>query len=125
MEKKAINLVDDDGNTISKNDTSAHINKFFAEIGPKLARTHQADFVFNGTRCDNDMPDLEFTDDEIIKCVRDLDVSKSSAIEYLPTCIFKQAVLHKPSRFIKIINLSVSTSTIPDSWKIATVTPLP
>lgn len=71
------------------------------------------------------MEELSFTDDEIIKCVQNLDVSKSSAIEYLPTKIFKEAVLHKPERFIKIIKLYIESGQIPDSWKIATVTPLP
>ena len=113
------------GQSINIEDTAAHINTFFAKIGPKLAEKHQMPFQFMGERCENYMPELEFSKEEIIKCVDDLDVSKSSAIEYLPTRIFKAAVLHNPSRFIKIINLCVLTCKIPDVWKIATVTPLP
>ena len=121
---KNINLVKD-GNPIELDDTSNFINTFFAEIGPKLAANHQAEFTFDGTRCIEDMPDFHFSNEEIIKCVKDIDVSKSSAIDYLPTCIFKEAVIHNPSRFIKIINLCVQNSEIPDSWKLAVVTPLP
>ena len=121
---KNINLVDDD-TPISLEDTSSFINTFFAEIGPKLAAEHNTPFAFDGTRCQEDMPDISFTDEDIISCVKDIDVSKSSAIDYLPTNIFRDAVLHNPSRFIKIINLCIQHSEIPDAWKIAVVTPLP
>ena len=122
---KTINLVNETGGTIPLEDTASHINKFFAEIGPKLAEKHTGDFQFKGDRCEIDMPEFDFSDEEIIDCVKNLDVSKSSAIEYLPTKIFREAVLHQPSRFIKIIKLCVTSGKIPDKWKIATVTPLP
>ena len=68
---------------------------------------------------------FNFTDEDILKCIKDIDISKSSAIEYLPSHIFKDVILHNPSRFIKIIRLCLDTGEIPDVWKIATVTPLP
>ena len=122
---KTINLVDSNNNQISIDETAAHINTFFAEIGSKLAEKHKENFIFKGERCMEDIPDLNIDDAEIIKCVRDLDVSKSSALEYLPSKIFKEAVLHKPHRFIKIIKLCIETGKIPEKWKVATVTPLP
>ena len=123
--KKPINLTDENGVSINIEDTAGHINSFFAEVGPRLAENHQLPFEFKGVRCEVDMPDLVFSDDDIVKCIKDLDVSKSSAIEYLPTYIFRAAVLHNPQRFIKIINLCIDSGKIPDVWKIATVTPLP
>ena len=122
---KFINLINGLGETILPENTAEFINSFFANIGPELAQQHQLPWEFRGERCEEDMPDVNFTDEQIIKCVQDIDTSKSSAIEYLPTHIFKRAVLHNPSRFIKIINLCVETCAIPGSWKIATVTPLP
>ena len=122
---KTINLVNDQGVPIPLDKTSSHINTFFAEIGPKLAEAHNIEYTFNGERCDMEMDFFNFSDEDIITCVRKLDTSKSSAIEYLPTHIFKSSVLYKPARFIKIINLILTSGSIPDSWKIATVTPLP
>ena len=106
-------------------DTSAYVNTFFANIGSKLAEKHTEPFEFKGTRCQVDMNEMRFTDDDIVNCVKELDSSKSSAIAYLPTTIFKDAVLNNPSRFIKFIRLCMLNDIFPDSWKVATVTPLP
>ena len=114
-----------DGEPVSSEDTCTHINEFFANIGSKLAEAHQLEWEFRGERCDVEMNEFNFSDEQIIECVKNIDTSKSSAIDYLPTNIFKQAILHNPSRFIKIITLILQTSIIPPSWKIAIVTPLP
>ena len=114
---KTINLVNNFGNSTPLEETSAQINSFFAEIGPKLAEKHRQDFEFRGERCLEDMPDMVFTDEQIVDCVKEMDVSKSSSIEYLPTTIFKEAVLKNPKRFIKIINLCFSTCIIPTHGK--------
>ena len=64
---------------------SSYINSLFAEIGPKLAAAQVIDFAFNGVKCKESIPNLVFSDNDIIECVRNVDVSKSSAIQYLPT----------------------------------------
>ena len=45
--------------------------------------------TYHTFECDNEMDYFDFTDDDIVKCIRDIDISKSSAFEYLPSHIYK------------------------------------
>ena len=49
---KSINIVDDQGSPVLKDNTASYVNNFFAEIGPKLAENHDQPFTFFGDRCD-------------------------------------------------------------------------
>ena len=81
--------------------------------------------TFQGTLCQNQMPDIVIVEGDVLDAVKDINVNKSSTLENISTHVFKDAALIMPKRFTKILNLAVVNQHIPVSWKIAKVTPLP
>ena len=61
---------------------------------------------------------------EVISLIKEIDTSKSSAIEYLSSRVLKDAFLSIPHVLLKLFNSSFNTGLIPKSWKRATVVPL-
>ena len=122
---KIINLVNSNGNEIPKDEVSSFINEFFTGIGPRLAETHVKEWVFKGTECNTLMPDIDVSEFEVVKAVKDINISKSSTLDYISAKVFRDAVLCLPQKFTKILRLSIQQQKIPKKWKVAKVTPLP
>lgn len=122
---KQINLKNDEGLIITPPETADYINKFFSEIGPKLAEKHTSPWVFDGTIVNEIMPDVDIEEDEVCEVINKLNEGKSSSIDFISTRVFKHSVQSIPEKFIKILKLSLDSGIIPKSWKQAKVTPLP
>ena len=73
--------------------------------------------------CDDN--DIVFTVDDIITLVKDIDVHKSSGIDFLPTFILKDVFEVIPTQLSYLFNKSISQGIFPGSWAIATITPIP
>ena len=63
--------------------------------------------------------------DELLKLLHDIDITKSSAMEYLSSKVLKDALVCLIDQFKFILNLSFDKGIFPDSWKMAQITPLP
>ena len=62
---------------------------------------------------------------KVVKYIKQLDVSKSSAIEGVSTRVFKVAFLAIPEKLTVLFNKSLSLGIFPSRWKYAKVVPLP
>ena len=70
--------------------------------------------------------EIEYTNLEIVtKHIKDLSVYKSSGITDLGSKLLKDEFLYIPDVLLDIFNKVISTKSFPESWKIATVIPLP
>ena len=63
-------------------------------------------------------------EEEVIKCYKSINTNTSSALENLSSKVLKIAFLLLSRQFTFILNLSLTSMKVPDTWKIASVTPL-
>ena len=64
-------------------------------------------------------------EDDIIKIIHDIETSKGSGIDFLPTFILKDAFKSIITQTTYMMNQSLHTGIFPDVWAIASVTPIP
>ena len=126
-----MNLINKDTNIcLETEEIPTKINKFFAEIGPKLADSLpdvnidylNADIVNGEHEVLFELAETILED--VVKYVKELSVYKSSGISDLGSRLLKDAFLYLPNVLLDIFNKVVLNNKFPDSWKIATVIPL-
>ena len=118
LENKAL------GTPIEEKDTARFINDFFVNIGPNLAKHCNEPWSYKGTHSQSEVSEIETNTEEIIKLCKDININKASCIDNLSSEILRDARLIVPERIAQIFNTSFITGLVPDSWKIAKVTPL-
>ena len=130
-EKDSANIVFDMGNNqySSCSDSCEIINSHFANVGRNLYA--QFDILTNNTiyqqiygidTCDDD---IKFCVNDVVKIVKKIDVHKSSGIDYLPTFILKDCFEVIVDQLTYLFNQSLNVGIFPDSWAVATITPIP
>ena len=62
---------------------------------------------------------------ELLKLLKDLNTTKSSAIENLSSSLVKDSLVCVIDQFLFLVNLSFRTGTFPTDWKKAIIIPLP
>ena len=75
-------------------------------------------------KSENVISDILTEENEILKLCQLININKVSCIDNISSEILRDAFLSIPSEVVDLFNTSFSTTTIPDSWKIAKVTPL-
>ena len=121
-----ISLQDPGTNTsITTEDTASHINDFFANIGTTLAQNFDHNWTPNyPPNLDSEISVISTDFEEIHNLCKEINVSKSSAIELLSSKILKDAFLVLTLQLVYLFNLSLGKGIFPPKWKIATVIPL-
>ena len=122
----SIRLIDKDkGEIVDDDGLPDYINRFFTEIGPKLADRFDDDWTDNIPNFhEEEMGNLEVDLQTMEKVVRDININKSSSIPNLSSRILKDAFMVMLPQLVFMYNLSFSTGKFPDAWKIANVVPL-
>ena len=69
--------------------------------------------------------DVVFTNIEVRRVVKNIDVNKGSGIDLIPTLILKDCFEVLTDQLTYLFNQSMTLSIFPDLWKIATITPIP
>ena len=77
--------LNDNGHPLDKDEVPDFINDYFSNIGPKLAETLNEPWVYNGMHSENQLPDIVTNEDEVKSLIKDIDISKASAIKNLST----------------------------------------
>ena len=122
-----ISLKDKDNNFIQNDKDMANVlNNYFTTIGPSLASNMTDPWLYNGHVFDCILfDDFHIEREELLKLLREIDITKSSAIDNISSRVMKDALIILIDQFKYILNLSFSTGIFPNSWKIAQITPLP
>ena len=113
------------GTTIEEQTTASYINNYFAGIGPKLAENVNDNWHYDGITYPPTFESTLITRNDILKLIKGINITKSSAIPHLSSRILKDLFLQIPDQLLHVMNLSILNSTFPSLWKIATVTPIP
>ena len=123
--KNKISLKKSSGMQVPSCETADFINDFFVGIGPNLSKVFNSKWAYKGRVVEADIGNFETNVDEVVKYIKQLDVSKSSAIEGVSTRVFKVAFLAIPEKITVLFNKSLSLGIFPSRWKYAKVVPLP
>ena len=125
----AINILSEDGNTLSDQDMSETINNFFANVGACLAsKIPPIDDTPTVTEDYVNMHDLEFVnfrDEQITKASKNICIYKSSAIPLITSKIWIILYREFTSTFTRMYNNIITPGCYPNQWKTATVIPIP
>ena len=124
--KSNISLIDQNtGNKVAEQDTANFINYYFANIGPNLAANLNEPWSYTGITMTEAFDLKVFTQEEVIKIIKNIDTSKSSGVQYFSTSVLKDAFLVLPYHLTFIMNLSIRNKIVPISWKNAKIIPIP
>ena len=127
--KTTFNFIDPVNNTLHHQDDIPNlINNYFSEIGPKLAQEITNVPMGNqiiGPRNPNIFDLEEFTLPELLTNIKTISIYKSSGLHSMSTRFFKDVMMYIPQLFLHLYNTVRLSGVFPDSWKIATVVPLP
>ena len=106
-----------------------YMNSYLTDIVRKLHYQFQKDYddytyenIYNHASSDNE---IVFTCDDITCIVNNINVYKGSGLDFLPAFVLKDSFKVLTKQLTYLFNQSIALSTFPDSWKHATVTPIP
>ena len=105
--------------------TADFINNYFATIGPKLANNMNLPYVTNNPATDTIFSFTPAKLEDVLKLIRKININKSSGVNNISSEVLKDTFLTLPYHLLHIVNLVIATSSFPDIWKEAIVTPLP
>ena len=124
--KHTISLHDFQTDTeVAQNNIPEYVNTFFTNIGPNLAKSLNTNWEFTGeVITDAEITSIHTDFEEVYNLCKEINISKSSAIETLSSKIIKDAFLVLALQLVYMFNLSLIKKSFPKKWKIATVVPL-
>ena len=127
--KKHDILLKDGNSKVVKEEVAQFINDYFINVGnlTESDSTYMNQNSFEYTAAQGDaFPKLEnVTEGDVYKIVKDINVSKSSGLEDIGSFVIKEAFLILLTEVTYMFNLSINSSSFPNSWKRATVIPIP
>ena len=110
------------------------VNEYFIKVGKSTSPTSttnnaggDGDEVGHGHVGEREM-DWKFgriLDREVLRVVKDINVSKSSGLDNVSSFVIKEAFTYLIPEVTYMYNLSVDSSIFPNAWKKATVVPIP
>ena len=116
--------------SIASKNLAQKFNKFFCTIGAELDKKvetfHTNKHTFN-TGNTGQIPQFKLTpvDESVVaKFVKELDIHKSSEIEEVSTFFIKGCLEILIKEFTKLINKSIETGSVPNTWKIGRLNPI-
>ena len=115
-----------DGETLKDFDAAEHINNYYINIGPSLATKFPNTWQLDDNIRHNESFSFENTNEyEILKLVKDIKLSKSSAYCEISTRLFKDAFEVLTPELVHLYNMCIQAGTFPTLWGYAEVSPIP
>ena len=131
-------LLKDDGHKIDRGEVAHFINNYFINVGKispvtqglggktvfMLDEESEEGRVMNNTTLDQ-MGICEVSEREVYDIVKTINVAKSSGLDSVNSLVIKTAFKILLPEVTQMFNLSIQTMLYPNSWKKATVVPIP
>ena len=119
-----------DGTYTDEKASCEFMNTHLANVGVNLSSqfgtvmcNENYNTIYNHNHDDDD--DVVFTNNDVLRVVKNIDVHKGSGIDFLPTFILKDCFEVLIDHLTYLFNQSMSLSVFPACWKLATITPIP
>ena len=120
-----INLKDGDS-AVNEENTADFINQFFINVGnPSSAHLAQPPVAIGDTGLLNLWTVGEVTENEVFNLIKNIKQTKSSGLTGINNLVLKEALKILITPVTRLYNLSLKKGIFPDSWKVATVVPIP
>ena len=111
---------------LKDSDAAEYINDYYINIGPSLAAKFPDSWSLDENIQYNESFSFETTTEyEILKLVKDIKLSKSSAFPEISTRLFKDAFEILSLELVHLYNNCIQTGTFPTIWGYAEVSPIP
>ena len=120
---------DETGERIEARELPDKVNKYFAAIGPKLAKKFPH-YTNNEKRFKpaNNKKSFELNNinkEDIRDILKEFSQFKPSGLTDLSSAFVMSSITILITRFTHLYNIIIQTGIFPESWKVATITPIP
>ena len=117
---------------LEREEVATFINDYFINVGKMNATINMSTSIPTRQVPDENVamdasvscPIAEVSEQEVLRVIRSINVSKSSGIEHISSFVIKSAFETLKPKVTFMYNLSISTTQFPDSWKKALVVPI-
>ena len=122
-----INLVDENGIDIEGSAAAEYMNEYYATAGYNLLKNLNDTWTPNNNMFKEykGFHFEEISEYEILKIVKDIKISKSSAYKELSSRLFKDAFQILIKEITYLFNICIQKGVFPTEWGYAEVTPIP
>ena len=125
--KKCTKIIDENKNTYEKQEAAEFLNNHYANVGPKLAEAHKKKWDKN--KCNIETSStfsfLWATEYEVKRLIKEIKITKSSAIEGLSTRLLKDAFEVLSFEITYLFNSCLQFGIFPLAWGLSMITPIP
>ena len=104
--------------------SASFFNKYFTDIGPKLADEHSTTWEYFGEEIGQNIEAFTTGTEEVYTLCKEINPMKSSGLDKIWAKICKDAFLVLVDQLVHLFNCSLLTSIFPKAWKIAKISPL-
>lgn len=124
-------ILDDNSNDLLTGAAAAeYVNNYFCNISKVMSRDFSPyDLDVTGTEnCSNDSNGdwpSRVSEEDVLKCVKKIDVNKASGFSEINSSLLKESVISLLKEFTYVLNLALEQCRFPTSWKSATVIVIP
>ena len=129
-------LLKHNGERVDRSEVAAYINDYFINVGNfKAPTTNQPDSSSSSSNITaaqtgtqdslNRLKLSEISEGDVLKIVKEINISKSSGLDNISSFIIKEAFEILLPMVTFMFNLSIGLSRFPDAWKQAMVVPIP
>ena len=125
--RKCTKIIDDDGSTYENLKAANFLNNYYVNVGPSLAKQHMKKWEKENCKIKTNST-FNFhwvTEREIKQIIKDICITKSSAIEGLNTRILKDAFEVLSFELAYMYNSCLQNGIFPEVWGLSKVTPIP
>ena len=125
--KKCTKIIDQDERVYEKQEAADFLNNYYSNIGPNLAKAHKK--KWDKRKCNIETTSsFSFqwvTEIEVKHLIKEIKISKSSAIEGLSTRLLKDAFEVLSFELTYLYNSCLQFGIFPKDWGLSKITPIP
>ena len=124
---KCTKIVDEEGTIYENMDAANFLNNYYVNVGPNLAKKHKKEWKKEKCTIQVDSS-FHFTwvsEREVKTFIKEICITKSSAIDELPTRLLKDAFEILSFELTYMYNACLQNGIFPTSWGQSKVTPIP
>ena len=125
--RKCTKIADENGKIYENLDAANFLNDYYVNVGPNLAKKHKKEWKKENCKI-NVETSFSFnwvTETEIKRLIKEICITKSSAIDELSTRILKDAFEILTFELTYLYNACLQSGIFPLSWGQSKVTPIP
>ena len=124
---KCTKITDENNNEFVNQDAADFLNNYYACIGPNLAKTHKEKWEKEkcGIKTSASFSFQWVTEFEVKILIKEIKITKSSAIDGLSTRLLKDAFEVLSFELTYMYNSCLQFGTFPKNWGLSKITPIP